>query len=309
MRRAVVTGAGGFIGTHLCRALRHEGWEVAVITRAHALPGCERLPVTLASADVELSRALGGAQVVFHLAGLAHGRASGAAEDELHRVNVESSARLLAASEAAGVPAMIWLSSIKVLGDTSERPLRPEDAYRAGDAYARSQVEGERALLDREGFTRAAIVRPPLVYGPGVAGNFASLARWVGSGVPLPLGAASAPRSMVGVDNLCSLMLRLAEEGSGVFHVADARDRSVAQLIRAMAVLLGVPDRSWRVSPRLLAAVASALGQRARYTRLFEPLQVDQSMTRERLGWQPPHDPDQQLKETMRWFRERRQAT
>jgi nucleoside-diphosphate-sugar epimerase len=265
--------------------------------------------VTLASADAELVQALGGAEVVFHLAGIAHDRVSGAAEGELHRVNAECPARILAAAEAGGVPAMIWLSSIKVLGDTSERPFRPEDAYRAGDAYARSKVAGERALLDRESSTRTAIVRPPLVYGPGVAGNFSSLVRWVGSGVPLPLGAASAPRSMVGVDNLCSLLLRLADQGSGVFHVADSRDRSVAELIRTMAVLMGVPDRSWRVSPRLLAGIASAFGQRARYTRLFEPLQVDQSMTRERLGWQPPHDPDHQLEATLRWFRERRQAT
>lgn len=309
MKKAVVTGAGGFIGTHLCRGLLNENWQVAVITRGTAPPGCERLPVGLAAADGDLARALGGADVVFHLAGMAHDRVAGAGEEELRRVNADGSARVLAASEAAGVAAMIWLSSIKVLGETSQRPLRPEDPYRAEDAYSRSKVAGERALLDRDGATRTAIVRPPLVYGPGVAGNFLSLVRWVASGVPLPLGAATAPRSMVGVDNLCSLLLRLGADGSGVFHVADAQDRSVAELIRAMAAGLGVPDRSWRVPPRFLSAIASAMGQRARYTRLFEPLQVDQSQTRERLGWQPPHDQDQQLEATLRWFGDRRQAT
>ncbi len=280
-----------------------------MITRGPAPAGCERLPATLATADDELAGALDGSEIVFHLAGIAHGQVAGAGEDELRRVNAEGSARVLAAVEAARVPAMVWLSSIKVLGETSERPLRPEDPYRPGDAYARSKVAGERALLDREGATRIAVVRPPLVYGPGVAGNFLSLLRWVAHEVPLPVGAASAPRSMVGVDNLCSLLLRLAEEGSGVFHVADARDQSVAELVRAASALLGVPDRSWRAPLGLLASVASAFGQRARYTRLFESLQVDQSMTRERLGWQPPYDPDEQLEATVRWFRERRPAT
>lgn len=305
----MVTGAGGFIGTHLCQALIEEDWHVAVITRGAAPPGCERLPVTLAATDGELAQALAGADVVFHLAGMAHDRVSGAAEEELLRVNAEGAARVLAAAEAGGVPGLVWLSSIKVLGETSRQPLRPEDAYRAEDAYARSKVAGERALLDRDGATRTAIVRPPLVYGPGVAGNFLSLLRWVASGVPLPLGAALAPRSMVGVDNLCSLLLRLAAEGSGVFHVADPRDRSVAELIRAVAASLGVADRSWRVSPGLLSMLAASIGQRARYTRLFEPLQVDQSETYKRLGWQPPHDQEQQLEATLRWFRDRRQAT
>lgn len=311
MRTALVTGAGGFIGQHLCRTLVAGQWRVLALTRAPAMlpAGVEAVSVQL---DLDSSNrlwvdALTGVDCVYHLAGVAH-RRGGA--DELAQINVEAPVRLFQASMTAGVGRFVWLSSIKVLGDVSARPLKESDPYAPADAYGQSKVDGERRLLDLAGVSRGdapaghtglVILRPPLVYGAGVKANFRSLLRLADlarRGVPLPLGGAQAPRSLVGVKNLCDCLLRCAAVGTGVLHVADARDFSVAELVRILA-----PDaRLWKVTPGVMGALLGALGRSAIQQRLFEPLQVDQAASNLALGWQPPHPSEELLQETMTWY-------
>jgi UDP-glucose 4-epimerase len=237
-----------------------------------------------------------------HLAGIAHRQASVA---ELEATNVLWPEKIFQACGAAGVESFLWLSSIKVLGDVSEAPLAIDAPYRPVDDYARSKEQGERALLKRAEIqsTELQIVRPPLVYGPTVKANFLALlklAAWSRRGLPLPLGSARAPRSFVGVDNLCDLLIHLTGQRGGVYHVADARDLSLVELL----TLSGARRRMlWPLSPRLLEWLAGCLAQKANYQKLFKPLQVDQSATLDRIGWQPPCAIEEQLGETVAWFR------
>ena len=194
--RALVTGAGGFIGSHLAPALADAGWQV--------------------------TQELAGVDAVFHLGGLAHGGAQGADAEQLHQVNALDTLNLFQRAVAAGVPLFVWLSSIKVLGDVSSAPFTAADPLAPAGAYARSKAAGERLLqAEAAGSTRLAIVRPPLVYGPRVKANFLQLLQWADRSWPLPLGSATAPRAMVSVDNLVSA-------AAGLSRPAGSRRRPVA---------------------------------------------------------------------------------
>ncbi|MEZ5557133.1 MAG: NAD-dependent epimerase/dehydratase family protein [Pseudomonadales bacterium] len=305
---AVVAGASGFIGSHLVSHLSAAGARVSKVGRVGGARPPGYLAPGLLEPDVaRIEAALDGVDVVYLIAGMAHGNLSGREAAELEAVNVAAPLRWHRAAVRAGVPRFVWLSSIKVLGEHSARPLRPDDPYAAGDAYARSKAAAEQRLRAQDaGATALCIVRPPLVYGPGVGANFLELLRWADSGWLLPLGSARAPRSMVAVGNLCSLLLRLAAAGSGTFHVADGADWSTEALITGARQLLGRPRRLLPVSPRLARIAAKAMGRQAQWSRLFLPLQVDQSDTQRHLGWQPPGDPEQALEETVTWFRTQR---
>jgi UDP-glucose 4-epimerase len=244
-----------------------------------------------------------GLDVVFYLAAVAHERVARADAAQLRQVNVDTPIRWLRSADQAGAARFVWLSSIKALGDVSREPLRVDAPYRPGDAYGRSKAEAEQALLSMSlARTSLAVVRPPLVYGPGVSGNFASLLRWSLSGLPLPFEGAAAPRSMVGVGNLCDLLIRLGAGGEGIYHVADERDWTVAELIAEIRRLADLPPRLFTVPASVLRVMAAAVGRSGVYERLFEPLRVDQSETRTRLGWEPRWSATEQLKETVTWF-------
>ncbi len=286
----LVTGAGGFIGTHLLPVLHAAGWHPESVDRTRCDPDREPNPGLFAGVDA-----------VVHLAGIAHRTAS---IEELTRVNERWPVALYRAASRAGVRRFLWLSSIKVLGDVSTRPLVPTDPYSPGDAYACSKVRAEQALLEAAAVEPATltILRPPLVYGPGVKANFrtlltlAGLSRW---GLPVPLARAQAPRSLIGVRNLCDLMVT-ALGHAGIYHGADARDLTVAELLRRLGARVLVP---------LPVPAARRLAKLSRleayYQRLFEPLQVDQRQTEQQLGWRPPHSITEELEETLRWFRGR----
>jgi nucleoside-diphosphate-sugar epimerase len=300
MTVALVAGAGGFVGGHLCRHLERSGVTVRRLGR-HTPVG------VLEPSEARRTEALAGVDVVFYLAAIAHERVAGRAGEALQTVNVDAPLNWLRAAERAGARRFVWLSSIKVLGDVSAEPLRPDAPYRPGDAYARSKQAAERALLG-EPLTRTslAVVRPPLVYGPGVRGNFLALLRWAESRLPLPLGRATAPRSLLGIGNLCDLLLRLEHDGDGVFHVADPTDVCVAELVRQVRRLLHRPPRLMAVPATLLRRAARLVGRAEIYARLFEPLRVDGSATCASLNWSPPLPPLQELEETVAWFRSSR---
>lgn len=298
MTIALVTGAAGFIGQHLQKRLSDEGIEVRRFVRG--VPALSER-----SSLQQWSEYLEGVDAIYHLAALAHRKK---AATQITEVNARWPARLYAAAGAAGVGRFVYLSSIKVLGDHSTRPLRPADPYAPGDVYALSKVQAEKSLLETQGnvATELAIVRPPLTYGPGVKANFLALlrlARLAQIGIPLPLADAAAPRSILGVDNLCDLLHRLLQTGTGIFHCADAQAISVRDLLQLIASLGGKPIRLWRVSPTVLETILRGLGRGDAYSRLFDPLEVDQSETLRVLDWAAPHSTESQLAGTLQWLR------
>jgi nucleoside-diphosphate-sugar epimerase len=209
--------------------------------------------------------------------------------------NVNATIALANAAAARRVKRFIFLSSIKAVNESSApgRPLRPEDPPSPSDPYGISKLEAERALLAvgaRNGL-EIVIVRPPLVYGPGVRANFLSMSRWIALGIPLPLGGLTENRrSFVALDNLLDLIVRCLWHPASpftTFHVSDGEDLSTAELLRRTALAMGRSPRLLPVPVTWLARGASLLRQSDRWRRLGGTLQVDITQTRERLGWTP----------------------
>jgi UDP-glucose 4-epimerase len=301
MTVSLIVGAGGFVGRHLDRHLRAQGDCVRYVSRRQDLE-CWRGLQVLGTSEATLTEALAGIDRIFFTAGIAH-EAVADGRGELHRLNVVAPVHWLRAANRAGVSGFVWLSSIKVLGDVSPRPLLVDDPYRPGDAYAHSKVEAERQLLATPATaTAVSIVRPPLVHGPGVRGNFRRLLNWADGPWPLPVKHAGALRSLVSADNLCALLARLTPEHSGVFHVADPQDVTVSTLLQDLRRLLGRPPRQFALPAGVLRTAARLTGRSGLYARLFESLRVDQSATRDRLGWVPQGTTSQSLQDTVTWF-------
>ncbi len=302
--KVVVTGADGFIGRHLCRHLSCAGWDVHGLTRTAATGMCEvgdllRLPGTA------LQQQLQGARIVYHLAGRAHrsdrGRDQRLAE-AYRRDNVILAERLYAAALAVGVERFVQLSTIKVLGDVSSVPLTTDAPYAPADVYSRSKQEAEQCLQAMAvPATALTIVRPPLVYGPGVGGNFARLIALVQRGWPLPLGCADANRSLVYVQNLCELLSRMGDDSAPlrIAHVRDRDDLSVARLVGLIGVALGKPARCVPVPRSIMRALLTLTGNGAVYSSLFDALCVDDSETRRTFAWTPARDVAQAIEATV----------
>ncbi len=313
MSGVLVTGAAGFVGGHLVAHLAEAGFRVKVLARdfarlaGSAARACDALPaeLTLASEPSAWVAPLESVAVCYHLAGIAHRSASA---EQLRAVNEEAAVRLASAAGQAGVGRFVMLSSVKVLGDVSRAPLPETAAYAPADAYGASKMRAEQRLKALELGDRLTIVRPPLVYGPGVKANFLALlklAALAGRGLPLPLGAARAPRSFLGVANLCDFLLELTrrKNADGILHVADARSLCVAELLELLNE--GQRLRLWRFPEPLMGTLLRGIGRGAVHQRLFESLELDSSATRARLDWVPPHDSGRLLRETMAWYRQR----
>jgi nucleoside-diphosphate-sugar epimerase len=246
--------------------------------------------------DTVWDGALDGIDVVVHLAGLAHlpDEMAAAAADTFARVNAEGTARLATAAARSGVRRLILMSSALVHGPANPgRPFAESDAPAPATPYARSKLLSERRLVAAAQGTvlEWAILRPPMVYGPGARGNFRRLVQLVRTGVPLPLGAATAPRSFIGIDNLADAVVRAVEHpraANQVFLVADAETTSTVGLVRLIAAGLG--RRVWTpyVPAAILRTGLGLLGRSRDVERLFDPLELDTSRIRTLLDWSPP---------------------
>jgi len=310
----LVTGANGFVGRHLCADLHRQGYQVrpAVrdFTRVADLPG-RSISVGALSAETDWSSAVTGVDVVVHLAatGVYVMNESAAHSPAAFRsVNVTATEALAKTAARHGVKRLIYVSSIKVNGEmTGDTPLRPDDAPQPQDRYGVSKWEAEQALwrVAEESGLEVTVLRPPLIYGPRVYGNFLRLMKLVERGLPVPLGAVENRRSMIYNGNLASALTACATRTGAAgrtYLVSDDEDLSTPHLIAQLAGLMGKSARLWRVPPKLLKAAGALTGKAAEVDRLIGSLRVDSSRIRDELDWSPPFTVIQGLAETARWF-------
>jgi nucleoside-diphosphate-sugar epimerase len=310
-QRVLVTGAAGFVGSALCARLGQSGIQHRRALRrdAEATSNDAVLNGDIGS-DTDWQGALRGISSVIHLAARAHDmRETASYPLSIYReTNVAGTRRLAEAAAGEGVRHFIYVSSIKVNGERTEaQPFRETDAPRPEDAYGVTKLEAEQELNRIAAGTNMAItiIRPPLVYGPGVKGNFLKMMLAVSKGVPLPLASIKNSRSLIYVENLVSAIVACLGNPLGAGHtflVSDEHDLSTPELIRHIAAALAVRPRLYRFPPSLLRVVGSLVGRREQIVRLTDSLQVDSSLIRRVLGWTPPFSVEQGLAETARWF-------
>lgn len=312
----LVTGANGFIGKAVCSDLASRAYQVRGVVRHPqnmvSQGGFECLPMQGIDANTDWSGALKGVDSVVHLAARVHLMRETAADPlaEFRRTNVDLTLSLARQAAAAGVRRFVFISSIKVNGEVTPagQPFTAEDVPHPTDPYGISKLEAEQGLLVLAAETglEVVIIRPVLVYGPGVKANFQSMMRWLLKGVPLPLGALYNRRSFVALGNLADLIaicLRHPAAANQVFLASDGEDLSIPALLRRTGVALGKPAWLIPVPVIFLRAGARLVGQEAVMQRLCDSLQVDISKTRRVLNWEPPVDVDDALIETARHYR------
>lgn len=320
----LVTGATGFVGKAVVQRLLAEdnSQRVAVALRGDSQQWPERV-LPRVTGDLEpttdWSLALEYASAVVHCAARVHVMADTAVDPlaEFRRVNVQGTLNLARQAAAAGVQRFIFLSSIKVNGEATPAPpplplpggargkerekFSADDVPAPQDPYGISKMEAEAGLRQIAAQTGMAVViiRPPLVYGPGVKANFAAMMRWLARRVPLPLGAIHNQRSLVALDNLVDLIVTCIDHPAAAnqtFLVSDGEDLSTTQLLQRLGRALGKPARLIPVPAMLLKAGAALVGKPAIAQRLCGSLQVDISKTQQLLGWVPPLSVDEGLK-------------
>jgi nucleoside-diphosphate-sugar epimerase len=317
IRNALVTGANGFVGTSLCNLLVKGDWRlVAAHRRAFStlIPsGTEQKYLPLSAEPQRWLDALQSIDCVVHLAANVHRMGREASLDvNFNSINVEGSRFVAELCARAGVKRLVFLSSIKVNGEGSNlRPYCAEDPPDPQDPYARSKLAAEIEVRDicESAGVEFVIIRPPLVYGPGVRANFRSLLKIVEFGVPLPLGSIDNRRSLVGIGNLVSFIETCMTHPSAtgrVWLISDGDDLSTAGLMHKLARLMRRPDRLFPFPPRWLRRVGKIAGLNAQMGRLCDSLMVDATPAFERLGWRPPVSVDEGLAVTVEAFKAER---
>ena len=316
MKSVVVTGAGGFVGRALCPVLRQAGWRVVATTRDAAplrdLAGVEVCAVAGLGRETNWSQALQGANAVVHLAARVHVSDLRREDDpEFHRVNAAGTRRLAEEAAKAGVRRFLYVSTANVNGEQrTPEPFSELDPPAPDDSYARSKLAGEAAVLDVAGKTgmQAVILRPPLIYGPGVRANFLLLLKGCARLPLLPLGGIANRRSLIFVGNFADAIrccLEHPKAAGQILLVRDGENLSTPELVRRMTHALGRKPSLIPVPTVLLRIVATALGKRQAVRRLLHSLAIDDGKIRRELGWNPPFTVEEGLRETAAWFMSR----
>jgi nucleoside-diphosphate-sugar epimerase len=293
----MVTGATGFVGRAVVqRLVRDDAFRVRATTRG-AVPGLtdgvEWVSAPEQIREIDWTVPLNDVDTVIHLMARVHVGRERSADPlrEFRRVNVDATLRLARQAATTGVRRFVYVSSVKVSGENGL--FRESDVASPADAYAISKYEAEVALTEefRNSAMSVTIVRPPLVYGPGVRANFRMLIRAVALGLPLPFDAIRNQRSFVGVDNLADFLITCVQHphaANQLFLVSDGEDLSTPDLIRRLATAMNVSARLIRVSEASMRGIASLLGRSTVADRLFGSLQVDIAKARSLLNWAPP---------------------
>jgi nucleoside-diphosphate-sugar epimerase len=311
--RVLVTGATGFIGRALCRELLRREHQVCVAVRheAEVPEGCHFHIVGDIGPDTDWRHALDGAEVVAHLAARVHVMREHI-DDPLaafRRTNLEGTLHLARAALRAGVRRLVFVSSVKALGGANPNgPLTDTSPPNPEGPYGISKWEAEVGLREAASGSgmEVVVLRPPLVYGPGVRGNFRALMRLVDRSIPLPLGSIANRRSLLYVGNLVDaidLCLSHPAAAGRSYLLRDGEDLSTPDLVRHLAAALGRKDLLVPLPGAVLSLAASCIGRKADAERLLGSLTVDDGRLRRELGWQPPFTVDEGLAETAVWWR------
>lgn len=309
-----VTGANGFVGQALCAEALRRGLVVRGITRAPCIlpSGVENIVVGDVDGDTRWADALNGCDVVVHLAARVH-IMSDKSQDPLadfRRVNTFGSIRLARCAAIAGVRRLVNVSSIGVNGPSTEGELKftDQDTPDPHNPYSVSKWEAEQALraIHASGEIEVVTVRPPLIYGPGVRGNFLRLLGAVHRGIPLPLGLTHNFRDLLFVGNLADFLIVCAfhrSAGGKTYLVSDGSPVSTHALLRGLARAFGVQSHLFPVPPFLLQLLGNITGHSAEFERLLSSLRVDSTKVCEELDWFPPYTLRQGLQATADWYR------
>jgi nucleoside-diphosphate-sugar epimerase len=311
--KILVTGANGFVGSQLSEALAKSGHEVRNTARSLASNSSttrELIICDLESAD-NLDHLTTGCDAIVHLAGRAHVMSDDPATSESLYVsaNVDVTKKLAQSASRTGVKRMILMSSVKVNGEstTINTPFTAQDIPNPQDPYGRSKTQAEQALWEITSTSdlEGVVIRPPLVYGPGVRANFASLIGIVGRGLPLPLGSIQNKRSFVSLDNLVDLISTTVQSpnaAGNTFLVSDGHDLSTPELVRSIASALDQSPKLFPFPSALLKLAATASGKRGAYDRLCGSLTVDIALTKQKLSWTPPFTVQDSMQRTVDAF-------
>jgi nucleoside-diphosphate-sugar epimerase len=310
-QRVLVTGGQGLVGKALAVSLLSQGLKVRVSTRQKRMTTdfhLDYIQTENLTAATDWLRALQSIDMVVHCAARVHVMQDTEADPltAFRAVNVEGALNLARQAAAAGVKRFVFISSVKVNGESTPpgRAFTESHAPNPQDAYGQSKHEAEQGLrqLSADTGMEVVVIRPPLVYGPGVKANFAALMRAVRRGIPLPLGAVHNQRSLVALDNLVDFIVTCIshpQAANQTFLVSDGQDLSTTKLVRGMAQAAGVPARLLPVPVWALQAGATLLRKGDAVQRLCGNLQVDISKARSLLGWVPPVSVEEGLRRAM----------
>lgn len=311
----LLTGPTGFLGTALARRLVDDAcYQLVVAVRrkaANLVLGSQSILVGDLEANTDWMSALLGIEVVIHTAARVHIMNDSANDPltEFRKVNVDGTLNLARQAAIAGVKRFIFISSIKVNGELTVlgRPFTADDQPGPVDPYGISKWEAELGLLKlaKETGMEIVIIRPPLVYGPGVKANFQAMMNWIRKGVPLPLGAIHNKRSLLALDNLVDLIITCIKHPAAanqIFLASDGEDLSTTELMKRVGYALGKPARLVSVPASIINIAARLLGKRGVSQRLLGSLQVDVTKTRDLLNWHPPVSVDEALQKTAQAF-------
>jgi len=308
--RILVTGATGFVGTHVVAHLRKSGHEVVLGVRRSQMSETAAA-VSVVSSDSgqdELHRAVNGVEAVVHLAARVHVMHDTAVDPsaEFEKVNTAWTDRLAMAAKSAGVRRFVFLSSIKVNGEsTRDHPFSATDDVDPRDPYGRSKWLAEQALSRlADDYFRVVVLRTPLVYGPGVGGNFVRLLGLVRSGIPLPLGGISNRRTMTSISNLVDAILYSIEAPLGDYTlalVADGESYSTPGLLREIALASRRPSRVFWFPFGPIDTAARLVGRGEVTRRLSESLEVTPGSSSQSWSWRPAQPPVGEIERTVMW--------
>ena len=295
--KLLVTGANGFVGRALCAELIARGHAVRAAVRSGNLPIENAVAVGSIDGQTDWSAALNGIDVVIHLAARVHVMRDTASDplEEFRKVNLHGTENLASQAARAGIKRLVYVSSIKVNGEQTmwDERFSETDAANPQDPYGISKWEAEQALhrIANETGLEVVIVRPPLVYGEGVKGNFAQMLKVLGRSIPLPLATVENRRSLIHVGNLIDALILCAthpKAANKTYLVSDGEDVSTPELLRQLGAAMGHPARLFPCPPMLLRLLGRLAGKSDQVERLLGSLQVDSGRIRSELGWEPP---------------------